>query len=159
MFGCADVRVTSNSIVRRHEDTSVVTCLVTGQTHVMTCVDGHWIGDPSVNCSKSELLHWLIWTSRSLQSPDLPPLHFSWNSNQFYFFKRLHKVFSIIRSLNLSLSLSSLSLSYTLSLSLSLSLPPSLSRVSPAPALHSRRPLGLARYSPSRQPAHVCPGV
>lgn len=55
VFGCADISVSANTVTKRHGDTTMVTCLASGQTDVLTCFNDRWMGELA-NCSKGRTI-------------------------------------------------------------------------------------------------------
>lgn len=55
VFGCPDISVSANTAIKRHGDTTMVTCLASGQTDVLTCFNDRWMGE-LVNCSKGRTI-------------------------------------------------------------------------------------------------------
>ena len=54
VYSCADVTSMVDAVVSRHDDTTVVKCIASSVTSVLTCVDGQWTGQ-LVNCSAVRL--------------------------------------------------------------------------------------------------------
>ena len=50
VYSCADVTSLANAVVSRHDDTTVVKCITSSVTSVLTCVDGRWAGQLA-NCT------------------------------------------------------------------------------------------------------------
>lgn len=51
VFGCADMGSMTNALVKRYGETTIIRCISTGQTYILTCVDNQWKGDLG-NCTK-----------------------------------------------------------------------------------------------------------
>jgi len=54
VYSCVDMTSVANAVVSRHDDTTVVKCITSSVTSILTCVDGRWTGQ-LVNCTTVSL--------------------------------------------------------------------------------------------------------
>jgi len=65
VYSCVDMTSVANAVVSRHDDTTVVKCITSSVTSVLTCVDGRWTGQ-LINCTTVTLGIYLIHMAISL---------------------------------------------------------------------------------------------
>jgi len=59
VYSCLDMTSVDNAVVSRHDDTTVVKCITSSVTSILTCVDGRWTGQ-LINCTTVTLGLYLI---------------------------------------------------------------------------------------------------